>query len=127
VNLRHAALWIDVLLIDYRGRPAAWICVGRAELFPSVAALEADHPIRRWVTCLAIFALDVEGGRIRGPFTQPRADHFARCALLPDEEFAPLAGHDDVTLAEHFNVPLEQVAEKRMDLVAIGLHGERGA
>ena len=35
---------------------------------------------------------------------------------MPDEEFAPLTDYPDVVLAEHFNVPVEQIPEKRGDL-----------
>lgn len=76
----------------------------------------ADHPTRRWVACLTFFAGDVLDGRLRGPYSDPRAAHFGRCALLPDDEFVAVHAYSDAALAEHFNVPLEQIAEKRRDL-----------
>ena len=32
---------------------------------------------------------------------------------------ASIAGAEDALLAEYFNVPLEQIAEKRLDLLAV--------
>jgi hypothetical protein len=36
---------------------------------------------------------------------------------MPEGEFASVADHSDATLAEVFNVPLEQVRERRKDLL----------
>ena len=110
-----------MISVMHQGRPAAFVTRGETRFAAAVECLERDHPTRRWVACTAFFALDVLSGRIRGPYTQRRADHFARCALLPDEDFLPIAGHADALLAEHFNVPLEQVGEKRADLRALAL------
>ena len=106
-----------MFVISYAGRPAVAITPAGLDLFARTEALEPDHPTRRWVTCLAIFVQEVLSGRLSGPLTSDRADHFARCALMPDSEFAELADLDDVLLAETFAVPPEQVAQKRLDLV----------
>lgn len=42
---------------------------------------------------------------------------YARCALIPDADFERHAALPDVMLAERYNVPLEQIAEKRLDFV----------
>lgn len=107
-----------MLLITHQGRPAAIVARRRAYLLPSVALLEVDHPHRRWVTCLAFFAHDIANGCLPGPYSTRRAEHFARCALIPDDEFQALGRFPDSVLAEYFNVPLDQVAEKRVDLKA---------
>jgi hypothetical protein len=107
-----------MLIITYTGRPAAVVARGRAHLLPSIALLEPEHPRRRWVTCMAFFARDVAAGRLPGPYTARRAEHFARCALLPDEEFVALERFPNPVLSEYFNVPLEQVSEKRVDIDA---------
>ena len=112
-------LLLVVLLINYQGRPAAWATKGRVELYPRIAALEADHPTRRWVTCTALIAMEALGGGFRGMCSQAGAEHLARCALMPDDEFEPLWDFEDVVLAEHFVVPIEQVYEKRVDLLAL--------
>ena len=109
-----------MLFITYRGRPAAYVTAGAISLLPRLAALEPDHPERPWIVCLAFFVQDVLTGRLRGPCTEGRAAHFARCALMPEQEFAALADEPDVALAELFNVPLAQVRERRLDLVVVG-------
>jgi hypothetical protein len=109
-----------MVVIRHHGRPAAWVSASRVRLFPAVEALEREHPTRRWVVCLAVFAQDVLHGTMPGDYELARGEHFARCALMPDAEFLALAACADVALAEHFNVPLEQVAEKRRDLLALG-------
>src|SRR4051794_36221674 len=96
------SLWLYVLIVNHQGRPAAWVTGRRVELYPRVVAFEVEHPTRRWVTCTAIFAMEVLAGRIRGSFSQARADHFARCVLMPDDEFAELAAAEDAALAEYF-------------------------
>src|SRR5689334_15480223 len=121
--MRARSLWLYVLIVNHRGRPAAWVPSGRVDLYPRVAPFESGHPTRRWVTCTAIFAMEVLAGRMRGSFSQARADHFARCALMPDDEFANLAAADDAALAEYFNVPLEQVREKRIDQLVLRASG----
>ena len=105
-----------MLIITYRGRPAIFVADGRAHLAPAVDALEADHPIRRWTMCLAFFALSVIDGAIPGRYTAARAEHFARCALIPEREFVALECYDDAVLAERFGVPLEQIAQRKRDL-----------
>ena len=105
-----------MLVIHHQGRPAAYIADGGASLAGNIAALEADHPIRRWVACMCFFAQDVLEGRLPGPYTPFRAEYFARCALMPEDEFSSVADRADVTVAEVFNVPLEQVRERRADL-----------
>jgi hypothetical protein len=112
-----------MLIITYEGRPAAIVVRGRASLLPPVALLEPEHPRRRWATCMAFFARDVVNGRLDGPYSTRRAEHFARCALVPDDEFAAIERFPDHVLAEYFNVPLEQVGEKRADIEAQRLLG----
>src|SRR4051794_20779191 len=102
-----------MLLIRHRDCPAAYVTPTEVQLLPRIGALEVDHPDRRWVVCLAFFAQDVLAGRQRAPYTVHRAEHFARCALMPEPQFAAVAGEGDVVLAECFNVPLEQVRERR--------------
>jgi hypothetical protein len=110
-----------MLMITYERRRAAIVVRHGAYLLPSTAMLEVDHPRRRWVTCMAFFARDVVSGKLKGPYTARRAEHFARCALMPESEFVALARYPEAVLAEYFNVPLEQVAERRADIEAAAL------
>lgn len=107
-----------MLIITYERRPAAIVVRNRAYLLPSTAVLEVDHPRRRWVTCMAFFARDVASGKLEGPYSTRRAEHFARCVLMPEDEFVALVRYPGVVLAQYFNVPIEQIAEKRADLEA---------
>jgi hypothetical protein len=103
-------------VITYGGRPAAVLVANRICLIDAIAALELDHPVRRWIVCKALFAQDVLDGLIEGPITASRAECFARSALIPDHDFILHWDNGDATLAEHFNVPLEAIGEKRIDL-----------
>ena len=104
-------------MIRYQGRAAAFVVGRHSHLAPWIEALECEHPVRRWVLCLALFAVGLRDGVIPGQYSAERAAHFARCALIPQDEFASLDDNEDVVLAEHFNVPLEQVTERRLDLL----------
>lgn len=76
--------------------------------------------------CMGYFALSVCDGTIRGRYAPARAEHFARCALIPEPAFAALESYSDVVLAEHFGVPIEQIDERRRDLaVARAFRAER--
>ena len=107
-------------VITYEGRPAAVLVADRICLLGPIAALEVDHPVRRWVVCKAFFAQDVAEGLIRPPITEARAEHFARSALIPDADFLALEDEADAVLAEWFNVPLAAVGGKRTDMIVIG-------
>jgi hypothetical protein len=104
-------------VITYDGKPAAVVFAGRICLLGWIAVLEVEHPIRRWVTCKALFAQDVLEGLLPPPATDLRAERFARAALMPDPEFLRVEAADDHLVAEHFNVPLAPVREKRLDLL----------
>jgi hypothetical protein len=106
-----------MLVIHHQGRPAAYVAAGTARLAANIAALEEDHPTRRWVNCLVVFARDVAEDLLPVPFTAPAAEYFARCVLMPDEEFIANVDDEDAELAELFNVPLDQIWHKRRDLV----------
>ena len=105
-----------MIIIRYGGRVVALVRPPLVEFPGHICALEADHPHRRWAFCLGLFALDVLEGNVPGPYTDDRAAQFARDALIPDEEFDDLEAFDDAVLAQHFNVPLSEIASKRTDL-----------
>ncbi len=119
MNSVASLLLEHMLTVIYRGRPIVHITGGHAHLTAAIAALEGDHPMRRWAMCLGYFALSVSDGTIRNAYTHARAEHFARCALIPEATFLAVQAYGDAVLAEHFGVPLEQIDERRRDLAAL--------
>lgn len=103
-------------IIRYAGRPAAWASTAALRLLPWVETLERDHPIRRFVVCMGLFAQDVQSGELPAPYRDIRAEHFARSVLMPDDEFRGREDQSDVELAERFAIPFEQIEEKRRDI-----------
>lgn len=83
----------------------------------AIEVLERDHPRRRFVAMLAIYAVTIAEGHYPGPYRTSDAHDFARCMLMPADEFLPLAGQADHELAEHFAVPVDQVAIHRGELL----------
>ena len=58
-----------------------------------------------------------------GPYDPQRADRYARAALIPEDQFLPLADHPDTELVATFNVPLEQIDARRRDLLERLING----
>lgn len=107
-----------MIIVRYDGRVVALVRPPFVEFPGHIAALEGDHPYRRWAFGLGLFALDVMDGHVPGPYTEDRAGHFVRAALIPDHEFTELSALEDAILAQHFNVPLLEIDRKRSDLHA---------
>jgi hypothetical protein len=107
---------VPVTVIRHGTRFAALVTTDAAVLAPWIRALERDHPVRRFVSLKCLVAREMQLGPDAEPYDGEIADFYTRVALLPDEEFDPLAGRvSDASLAEYFNVPLEHVARKRRD------------
>lgn len=104
--------------VSYRGRLVAVATRERVYLAPQVAVLEDDHPSRRMVLAMALCACDVLDGALPGPWTEPRARAYARAVLIPDVELVDRWHWSDPALAEHFTVPLEEIAPARRDVEA---------
>ncbi len=105
------------LLVRYGGEVVAVVTQHHALLAPSIAALEADHPRRRFVAALILAGREMTAEPAAEPYDDDQAQFYARILLMPNDEFESLAGRlHDVELAEHFNVPLEQVRAKREDV-----------
>lgn len=85
-------------------------------MLPPLSLLEGDHPIRRFVNVLCMIAHEMPEGPDGEGYDPELAGYCARFMLMPDEEFARRSGGSDRDLAEHFNVPLEEVEAKRYDL-----------
>ena len=106
------------VMLRYRGEVLGFAGATRFYLVPHIERLPEDHPLVRMACLMALFAKQIHDGELDGRYTDARAELYARCALIPDEEFARLEteGWDDEVLAEHFGVPVEQIAAKRYDV-----------
>lgn len=106
------------VMIRYRGEVLGFAGATRFFLAPHIERLPEDHPLVRIACLMALFANQIREGEVPGPYNDARAELYARCALIPDEEFRRLEdeGWSDEILADHFGVPVEQVAAKRLDL-----------
>ena len=121
---RHAAAEASRVSTSDDWRPIRWrgwvaaIALGeRVYLLPPLHALEPDHPHRRFVSMLALVTREMAAGRVDDPADEALAEFYARACLMPDDQFLRLDdGRSDAALAEHFNVPLEQIEPKRYDL-----------
>ncbi len=107
-----------VTLISYRGEVVASAGARRVYLAPRIAALDDTDPLVSFVAFMTAYAMKVSDGSAPGPYTNERAERYARLALMDDEEFRMLDANefDDAVIAGHFGVPEEQVAAKRSDL-----------
>jgi hypothetical protein len=105
-------------LIQFRGEVVAVAGATRFHLAPRVEALSPRDPQRAIVALMCLFAERVQAGELPGPYSDHRAELYARSALIDDDEFrrATNEGLDDRELAARFNVPLEQIDAKREDL-----------
>ena len=105
--------------IFYGGRLAALAAGERVVFCPRIEVLEPDHPLRRFVSAVCLWSCELDARDVPVRFDPVAAEVYARALLMPAELFAALARElpDDV-IAEDLNVPLEQVALRRADLVA---------
>jgi hypothetical protein len=97
--------------ITYRGEPAARVDVGW-QLAPGVSSLSPEHPVRNFVSLVAVYASCFRDE----VFDQRYAEQVARQALLPVEELSPWPPLEDEELVRRYCVPLEQVRARRAEL-----------
>lgn len=105
--------------ISYRAELVALTTRARVYLAPDVAALPAGAPKLRFVAALCLYGRDIDRADISGPYCSDDAELYARCLLVPDEEFKLRIAERDEQLAEYFQVPIEQIRWKRRDLAAL--------
>jgi hypothetical protein len=105
-------------LIHYRGELVAIAGPERFYLAPHVATRPPSDPLRAMAALMCVFAQRVRDGDLATPYSDERAERYARTALIDDDEFAQAdaRGHSDDALAAQFNVPVEQIDAKRRDL-----------
>ena len=113
-----AAIEIDgLVVVRYGGEVAALGTEDRVFFMPRIAALERDHPQRRFVAVVALVGRQMAVEPHAEPYEDDLAQFYARILLMPNDEFERLRDElPDAELAEHFNVPLEQVTAKRSDV-----------
>jgi hypothetical protein len=109
---------VGVQPITYQGRLVAGVDAEEILLAPSIAELEDDHPRRRFVLTMAMYARHQLGSDC--PYDEPAAERWARALLMPEPAWRPATALSNVELAEAFNVPLDQVVQRRRDLARGG-------
>jgi hypothetical protein len=109
----------SVRAISYRGELVAIATRSRAYLAPRIDALAPGDQVLRFVAAMCLYSHDVDEGRVPGPFKNSDAELYARCVLLPDEEFECHAHDRDDELARRLGVPVEQIVAKRRDLAEV--------
>ncbi len=87
--------------ISYRGQAAVMVGRERFWLVDELAELPVEDPVRVWVSWLCVYARDVLNGLQPGPWSQQRAERFAREVLLPEEEFIAVAYRPEQELADN--------------------------
>jgi hypothetical protein len=102
-------------VIFYGPSPAA-IAAERVYLLPPLDEFGLDHPLGRFVAWMALYAHRVEECELPGPYGPEAAERYARQALIDEDELRTLSHLDDPALAEHFQVPVEQIHFRRVDL-----------
>jgi hypothetical protein len=97
--------------IRYRGKLAARVEEGW-ELAPGVSSLAPEHPVRNFVSLIAVYASSFRSE----DFDQRYAELVARQTLMPAEEFSPWPRVEDEEIVWRRCVPLEQVRARRAEL-----------
>jgi hypothetical protein len=67
-------------VVRLRGEVVATAGAGRFHLGPQIEALPESDPLVRKVILMCVFALDVSSGEVEGPYTDARAEAFAKAA-----------------------------------------------
>jgi hypothetical protein len=103
-------------IVIWRGRAAATVDLDETRLAPQIEVLEVDHPDRRFVCAMCLYAYEVLTGVIPGAYNQDCAERYARTFLAPDWAFCdPTWPH--AAVAEMYAIPLDQVAAGRREWV----------
>jgi hypothetical protein len=106
--------------IAYRGQLVAVVTGASVHPAPQISELPAGHPRVRMVAAMCLYSSDVDKGEVPAPYAEWAAELYARCLLIPDEEFRRFGHESDEELARRFSIPIEQVFEKRRDLRDVG-------
>jgi hypothetical protein len=105
---------------DINGDVLALVDESRVWFAEQIEVLEKDHPRRRFTAMMALAAGVMQAGPEPEAYDPEVAAYYARYILIPDTAFILHRESDsDPELAERFNVPLEQVEAKHLDLAAL--------
>jgi hypothetical protein len=103
-------------IVIWRGCAAATVDLDETRLAPQIEVLEGDHPDRRFVCAMCLYAYEVLTGVIPGAYDQECAERYARTFLAPDWAFSDPTW-PDVAIAELYAIPLDQVEAGRKEWV----------
>jgi len=103
-------------IVIWRGRTAAIVDPEETWLCPQIEVLETDHPERRFVCAMCLYAHDVVTGVIPVGYDQDDAERYARSFLAPDWAFSDPSWPDEA-VAELYVIPLDQVRAGREEWV----------
>jgi hypothetical protein len=116
-------------LITYQGQPVAMAGPRRAFIVPIIANRPDHDPLRQFVCHLILYAREARAGRLAGEpnrYLPDRAERYVRALLIPAALFHHVRELPDHQLAESFGVPIEQIAERRGELLGqLGATGSR--
>lgn len=107
---------------DLRGQLAAVCSPDRVYFADWIEILELDHPVRRFVSAMCLHAGEVLNGSAAAPYSDADARRRARTRLAPVADLLDSIGATDAKLAEHLNLPLEELRLARHQRDE---HGER--
>jgi hypothetical protein len=106
---------MDTITLTHQRRPVALATATRVWLAAHIQALPDGHPRKRLVCFMALFAREILTGALPGPYTDTRAEQFARLALIDPDIIASHPNATDAQLADMLAVPIEQIAAHRND------------
>lgn len=103
-------------IVIWRNRAAATVDLDETRLAPQIEVLETDHPERRFVCAMCLYAHEVLTGVLPGAYDQEYAERYARTFLAPDWAFSDPTWPDEA-IAELYAIPLDQVQAGRREWV----------
>src|SRR3954470_20818565 len=111
-EVARVAAAVGLRPIRYRGLLVAAASAEHVYLVPDVARLRRGDPLRRFIATMCLYRRDVDTGALPGPYDDAVAELYARCVLIPDDDFRGRGREPDPVLADHFRVPVGQIAAK---------------
>ena len=109
-----------MLIRDTNGDVLAVVDERHVWFAAEIEVLEEDHPRRRFTAMTALAAGVMQTGPEPESYDPEVAAYYARYILIPDTTFILHREREsDPQLAERFNVPLEQIEAKHLDLAEL--------